>query len=435
MTFMPKFQPSAAELSHALPHALHASDEAALLDQQSHEGLSQRLAMIDLSASESRYKSRLEAELNVLKDFGLCGYYLIVADYVRWAKNNGIAVGPGRGSGPCSLVGFALGITNVDPIRYALPFERFVNPEYVPANKELVPDFDLDFCAERSGDVAAYIQAKYGNDKVAYISADNDETTPLPARLVIADRPLDGLVPTYREPRSGFLATKLNRKQIANAGLVQFNVINQKAISVLQNLIQALAKSNTDIDINNIDLNDKTTYQWLSTGETPDIDVFDTDQYTKALRTVKPSCFEELYAVVALCYPPLKDALLRYVENRNNPKRIDYIHPALESITAETYGIVLYQEQLMHITKNIAGFSMAQGDLFRRALRHGNPETVSVYENQFIDGAMQNGFSNAEAITLFEHIASAGRNTFNKSHAIAYAMLAYQIGWLKANHS
>jgi len=422
MTFMPRFIEPSAEF----PHQHQIKLEAVLLKERSHEKLTN--LPTQLAAPKSVYASRLEAELRILEDNGYCGYFLIVADYVDWAKANGIAVGPGRGSGPCSLVGFVLGITSIDPIKYNLPFERFVNPE-----RDQVPDFDLDFCAERRKEVSAYIQSKHGVDRVAQISSD--DTRPLPSRLVICDRPLAELVTLYSNPESGFPTARMNLAQIASAGLVQFNVINQKALTIIQRVTEKLAIPNTSIEINNIALNDANTYRLLSTGETTNIAELDHEHYKAALIAVQPQRFEELYATLALSYPRLRGYIQTFTERQNNAASIQYFHPALESITAETYGLILYQEQVMHIAHKIAGFPMAEADSFRRALRKSDREAICMQKSKFVDGAINFGLAKSEATGLFEHLAISEPRTFNKSHAVAYAMLAYQTAWLKTNYS
>lgn len=423
MTFMPKFKQPAQHITN--DH--HANLEAELLFQISRDGLAKLLSGQNLAASESVYRTRLEAELQTLEERGYCGYYLIVADYVGWAKDNGIAVGPGRGSGPCSLVGFLLGITQIDPIKYDLPFERFINPD-----KNSVPDFDVDFCALRCDEVTRYIQTKYGSNRVAHISSEDN--TPLPARLVIGDRPLAELIPVYLNPELEFLVTNLTISQVSAAGLVQFNVINQTAITKLQYAVHQLAKKDTLINLDSIELNDSKAYRLLSAGVESNIAELDGEHYKTALTTIRPDRFEELCAAIALCYSSLQGSLSLYTERKRNPASISYAHPALQSVTAETYGIILYQEQLMHITHKIAGFTMSQGDLFRRVLKSANREAISQYQTMFIDGAIDYGLSKVEATDLYAHIAWFGRSTFNKSHALAYAMIAYKTAWIKANY-
>lgn len=421
MTYMPKFiQPTTENDKN-----IHINPEAELLKKQSREKLSCLLAGNDVAAPAAIYITRLEAELKILEDKDYCGYFLIVADYVQWAKDNSIAVGPGRGSGPCSLVGFALGITNIDPIKYDLPFERFINPE-----RDALPDFDLDFCDERRTEVTDYIKTKYGADRVAQISSD--DTTPLPSRLVICDRPLEQLVSLYTMSDSNFPAAKMNIAQVADAGLVQFNAINQKALTIIQRAVQTLTQSGQPIDINSISLDDSDTYRLLSAGELSNIAVLDDEHYKNTLVRVQPDRFENLYAVIALCQPRSQGNIQHYVERKQNPHLVQYLHPALESITAETYGLVLYQEQVMHIAHKIAGFTLAQSDLFRRALKKSDRTTTNYYKNKFINGATNTGVSPAEAVQLFDYVAESNLCSSNKSHAVAFAMIAYQTAWLKS---
>lgn len=424
MTYMPEFIHSTADFSHQCP----VNAEADLLWERSRESLSCLLVKLNPAAPESVYKARLETELGILEEHGFSGYFLIVADYVQWAKDNGIAVGPGRGSGPCSLVGFALGITNVDPIKYDLPFERFVNPD-----RQTLPDFDVDFCDKRQSEVTNYIQSKYGPDRVAQISSH--DTTPLTSRLVICDRPLTELVTLYPNPESGFPVAKMTMEQIKDAGLVQFNAINQKALTINQRVVKELTKSGAAIDLDNIPLDDKGAYSLLSAGEASNIAALDDEQYKTALTTVQPDRFQNLCAVIGMSQPRfLQNHIPLYAERSRIPELIQYFHPALEDITAETYGLILYQEQVMHIAHKIAGFSFAQGDSFCRVLKNTNQEAIFIQKNKFIDGAMNFGLLQADAIGLFDHIALSGPRYFNKSHAVAYAMIAYQTAWLKANH-
>jgi len=444
---MPRYiEPGPDMVQERYTNPEESNPEEALLRQLSEKNLKQLLRRLELAAPESVYKQRLETELQILVSKGYCGYFLIVADYVRWAKDNDIAVGPGRGSGPCSLVGFVMGITGIDPIRYELPFERFVNPE-----KESHPDFDLDFCDDRRSEVTAYIQSKYGQDRVAQISSD--DTRPLPSRLVICDRPLANIVSLYENPESGFPTAKMNMSQIASAGLVRFNAINQKAITVIQNRVRALEQSGQSIDINRIPLDDKGAFQLLSAGEASNIAVLDDDHYKNTLIAVQPNQFKQLCAIIALCQPRSHTNIPLYVERKKLfeqensverkeiPDSVRYFHPALKSITAETYGLVIYQEQVMHIAHEIAGLCFAQADSFRRTLKtsaHGSyrgPKHAlkHTYKHKFIDGAVKYGLPKADAIALYEYVEFSEQRSATKAHAVAFATIAYQTAWLKAN--
>ena len=326
------------------------------------------------------------------------------------------------------MLGFVLGITAVDPIRYGLPFERFVNPD-----KETLADFDIEFCDQRRDEVANYIQSKYGVDRVAQISSD--DARPLPSRLVICDRPLSELVPLYSNPESGFPAAKINLSQITSAGLVQFNVINQKALTINQRTVEEARRSGVAIDLDQIPLDDSEAYRLLSKGETSTVAVHDDERYKATLLAVQPDCFEDLCAVIALSQSRLQNFIPQYVEHKRHPDLVRYFHPALESITADTHGLILYQEQLMHIVHKIAGFSFAQGDLFRRALKKSNREAIAVHKIRFINGAKSFGLSSAESTGLFEHLVFSCQWIFNKSHAVAFAMIDYQTAWLQANYN
>lgn len=272
-----------------------------------------------------------------------------------------------------------------------------------------------------------------GTDRVAQISSD--DSTALPSRLVICDCPLAELVPLYANPESGFPTTKMTIAQIADAGFVQFNAINQNALTVIQCTVQEIAKSGTTINIDNIALDNNGAYRLLSAGEAHPITLLDDEHYKSALSTVQPDQFKDLCAVIALSQPHLQGCIPLFVERKRNPELIHYFHTALESITAETFGLILYQEQVMHIAHKIAGFSLAQGDTFRRAIKNPNREAVCIHKQPFIDGAINFGLPQAEATGLFEHIAIPNQLYFNKSHAVAYAMVAYQTAWLKANYS
>jgi len=421
MTFMPSFIQPVEEPSNESQINL----EADLLKERSRKSLAE--LRVKLSAPESVYSIRLEAELRILEDHGFCGYYLIVADYVSWARENGIAVGPGRGSGPWSLVGYVLGITNIDPIAYELPFERFVNPE-----RESIPDFDLDFCNKRRDEITRYLQLKYGSERVAQISSD--DARPLPSRLIICDRPLSELVSIYPNPESGFPTAGVNIAHIGSSGFVQFNAINQKALTAIQRTVQSIANSGNVIDINHVALDDYHAYHHLSAGRVSIFSLFDEKQFNAALITVKPTCFKELYAVIAMCYPRLRGNIPVYAERIRNTATIQHFHPAIESVTEETYGLIIYQEQVMQITQKVAGFSMAQADSFRRALRKSNRETIGEYKRNFIAGATNFGLPRNESIALFEQLAISEKCTFNKSHAVAYGILVYQLAWLQANY-
>ena len=422
MTYMPKFIPSDTEC------ATDKYTEAELLGERSHEGLSRILAKHNHCATEAAYVNRLEAELKIIDDKSFSSYFLIVADYVNWAKNNNIAVGPGRGSGPCSLVGYALGITSIDPIRYQLPFERFVNPD-----RETLPDFDLEFCEYRRDEVTNYLQSKYGADRVAQLISS--ESIPLPSRLIIGDRSLAELVTLSSSKGMEIPTAELTVAQLVNTGLVQFNVINEKSVTEIQRKLQALENIGIIIDINNIPLDDNSAFQLLITGEKPNIPVHDSNGYQSTLVAVQPRNFAELCAVIALSYCSSHNHLSLYMDRKQNPRSTPSAHPAFQRITAETYGCILYQEQIMQIAQEIAGFTLAQGDLFRRVLKNNPADGVSAYKKKFIEGATRSELTRDEATDLYELIRSHSPYAFNKSHAVCYALIAYQSAWLEVNYT
>ncbi len=423
MTYMPGF----SEPHLAASNEPYSTLDADLLVEASREGLSRMLRRQSAAAPEAVYQQRLEAELEVIVNHGYGSYFLIVADYVQWAKDNGIAVGPGRGSGPCSLVGYALGITAVDPIRYGLPFERFVNPE-----RNSVPDFDLDFCDARRSEVTRYIQRKYGAGRVAHISSVDN--TPLASRLIICDRPLTQVVPLQSSVETDLPTASITLSKLSDVGLVQFNVINQPALTLIQKVCNQLAHSGATVDINNISLNDAGAYKLLSDGEPCRISELDGEEYQSALRAVQPERFEELAAVIVMRYPRAHGAIDHYVKQKQNNRLADSKQPMVRRITHETYGLILYQEQVMQIAHEAAGYSWAQSDTFRRKLTNGDPETVQVLKTRFIFDANTAGLTKTAAEEIFEQLLFACQQCFNKSHAVAYALIAYQIAWLKANY-
>ena len=423
MTYMPKFiqAPSASAGEELL-----INQEAHLLRLLSKERLSAFLATDNTAATSSVYEYRLESELLIIESKDYSPYFLIVADYVQWAKDNNIPVGPGRGAGPCSLVGFVLGITKIDPIRYDLPFERFLNPD-----RKVLTDFDIEFCDIRRDEVTDYILTKYGSDKVAQVSSE--QTRPLPSRLVICDRPLENLVPLYPNPHSGFPTAKIELKQLANAGFVQFNAINQRALTIIQRTVETIAASGISIDIDTIPMDDEETYRLLCNGEKSNIDILDGDNYSNTLLAVRPKRFEDLYAVLALCQPNQHQYISEFVERKENAGLFTHSHPALESITSHTYGHILYQEQVMHLANKLAGLTYAEADRFQRALRRPNAQDKESQKTLFVNGAMKNDISQPLAAALFEKIAKTNPHSYNKSHVIAFATIAYQSAWLNAH--
>ncbi|MFN7599043.1 MAG: DNA polymerase III subunit alpha, partial [Cereibacter sp.] len=408
-----------------------ADDEVAELRRQAREGLRDRLAVIAHAASVADYEARLEFELGVIEQMGFPGYFLIVADFIKWAKAQGIPVGPGRGSGAGSLVAYALTITDLDPLRYKLLFERFLNPERVS-----MPDFDIDFCMDRREEVITYVQNRYGRDRVGQIITfgallskaavrDVGRVLQMPygqvdrlsklipvegvkpvsiekaladeprlreaakaeevvarlldygkqiegllrnasthaAGVVIGDRPLDELVPLYQDPRSDMPATQFNMKWVEAAGLVKFDFLGLKTLTVIQNALDLLARRGTVIDISLIPLDDAKSYELYAAARTVAVFQVESSGMMDALRRMKPTCIEDIVALVALYRPGPMENIPAYCEVKNGLRERESIHPTIDHILKETQGIIVYQEQVMEIAQVMAGYSLGGADL------------------------------------------------------------------------
>ena len=481
------------------------------LRSQSADGLERRLQTLILrpgmTAAEREqasrpYRERLEYELEVITGMGYCGYFLIVADFIRWAKGRGIPVGPGRGSGAGSAVAWALTITGLDPLRWGLLFERFLNPERVT-----MPDFDIDFCQERRDEVIRYVQEKYGRHHVAQIitfgklqaravlrdvgrvmempypqvdricklvpnnpaspttldqaiagepqlrqMVDEDETVSRligiarrleglyrhasthAAGVVIGDRPLDELIPLYRDQKSDMLVTGFNMKYVEQAGLVKFDFLGLKTLSVLAKAVELAARRGEAIDFATIPLDDRSTFKMLGKGETTGVFQLESSGMRDVLKKLKPDSFEDIIAVVALYRPGPMDNIPSYIKRKHGEEAIDHLYPTLEGILKETFGIMIYQEQVMQIAQELAGFSLAGADLLRRAMGKKIKEEMNRQRHAFIDGAVSKGAPESKAAEIFEQVAKFAGYGFNKSHAAAYALIAYRTAYLKANH-
>ena len=479
-----------------------ADDEVAELRRQAQEGLDQRLSVIEPAAPREEYDKRLEYELGIIERMGFPGYFLIVADFIKWAKDEDIPVGPGRGSGAGSLVAYALTITNLDPLRYALLFERFLNPERVS-----MPDFDIDFCQDRREEVIRYVQEKYGRDRVAQIITfgklqaraalrdvgrvlqmsfghvdrlcklvPNNPANPITlkeaidgeprlqeaakeeyvvaqlldigqkieglyrhasthaAGVVIGDRPLEQLVPMYRDPRSDMPVTQFNMKWVEPAGLVKFDFLGLKTLTVIQNALDILKARGTEIDIEAIPLDDEKTYELYSRADTVAVFQVESSGMRDALRQLRPNCIEDIIALVALYRPGPMENIPKYCNVKHGKEAPDFLHPMLEPILKETQGIIVYQEQVMQIAQVMAGYSLGGADLLRRAMGKKIKEAMDAERPKFLNGAAENKVPKAKAQEVWDLLEKFANYGFNKSHAAAYAYVSYQTGWLKANY-
>ncbi|MFT7058204.1 MAG: DNA polymerase-3 subunit alpha [Pseudorhodobacter sp.] len=479
-----------------------ADDEVNELRREAHAGLEARLAVIPHAVSVEDYKARLDFELDVIIGMKFPGYFLIVADFIKWAKDQNIPVGPGRGSGAGSLVAYALTITDLDPLRYNLLFERFLNPERVS-----MPDFDIDFCMDRREEVIQYVQQKYGRDRVgqiitfgallskaavrdvgrvlqmSYMQVDRlskmipvegvkpvsitkalaDEprlreaakeevvarllnygqqvegllrnASTHAAGVVIGDRPLDELVPLYQDPRSDMAATQFNMKWVEAAGLVKFDFLGLKTLTVIQSALDLLRLRGVDLDIAMIPLDDEKTYELYAAAKTVAVFQVESSGMMDALRRMKPTCIEDIVALVALYRPGPMENIPTYCEVKNGLRDLESLHPTIDHILEETQGIIVYQEQVMQIAQVMGGYSLGGADLLRRAMGKKIAEEMAKERPKFIEGAKTthgiDAKKSGEVFDLLEKFANYG---FNKSHAAAYAVVSYQTGYLKANY-
>jgi DNA polymerase III subunit alpha len=477
-------------------------EEAAELKRQAHEGLAARLGAGASAASPEAYRERLDFELQVIEGMKFPGYFLIVADFIQWAKAQGIPVGPGRGSGAGSLVAYALTITDLDPLRFGLLFERFLNPERVS-----MPDFDIDFCQDRRDEVIRYVQGKYGRDRVAQIitfgslqaraalrdvgrvlglpygqvdrlcklvpqnpahpvslaeaiagepklqeaGADDENVARLlevaqtleglyrhasthAAGVVIADRPLSELVPLYRDPRSDMPVTQFSMKWAEAAGLVKFDFLGLKTLTVLDVAVKLLAQRGISIDLSQLPLDDRATYELLGSGEASGVFQLESSGMRDALKRMKPDSIEDIIALVALYRPGPMDNIPLYIDRKQDRQTPDYLHEKLEPILKETYGVIIYQEQVMQIAQVLSGYSLGEADLLRRAMGKKIKSEMDKQMARFVEGAVERGVPRARAAFIFELVEKFAGYGFNKSHAAAYALVAYQTAYLKANH-
>lgn len=497
-----------------LPHysCAEGRDEADELKEQSFNGLLRRIEIhvytADMSDENKKivakpYLDRLEYELDVITNMKFPGYFLIVSDFIKWSKRNNIPVGPGRGSGAGSVVAWALEITDLDPLRYGLLFERFLNPERIS-----MPDFDIDFCQERREEVIRYVQEKYGRDKVAQIITfgklqaravlrdvgrvmqmsygkvdkiskmipfnpidpvtlskaidmdrdlrrardDDPEIAKLldiglkleglnrhssthAAGVVIADRPLEELVPVYRDPRSDMPVCGYSMKYAESAGLVKFDFLGLKTLTVIAKTCEFIKQTkNIDIDVSKLHVDDKETFAMLSRGDSAGVFQLESAGMRDTLKKLRPDNIEDIIALISLYRPGPMDNIPSYIARKHGTEEEDHLHPMLEGILKETHGVIIYQEQVMQIAQVMGGYSLGAADLLRRAMGKKIASEMDAQRKIFVDGAVKNGVSKEQASSIFDLVAKFAGYGFNKSHAAAYTMISYQTAYLKAHY-
>lgn len=485
--------------------------EAAELHEQAKTGLETRLVnqvlTQDMDESQTQeirktYFDRLDHELSVIEKMGYPGYFLIVADFIQWAKRQDIPVGPGRGSGAGSIVSWSLTITDINPIHFNLLFERFLNPERVS-----MPDFDIDFCQDRRDEVIEYVAQKYGRDRVAQIITfgklqaravirdvgrvlqmpygqvdrickliPNNPANPMTlseaiesetelrlmirqeaevkrliemgqqleglyrhasthaAGVVIGGKPLQELVPLYFDSRSDMAATQFNMKDVEKAGLVKFDFLGLRTLTAMMRTIALIKSEEGVLELEKIPLDNLKTFELLNRCETVGVFQLESGGMVDVLRQLKPTRFEELIALVALYRPGPMDDIPRYLACKHGKEPVTYMHPKIQSLLEETFGVMVYQEQVMEIAQVLAGYTLGGADLLRRAMGKKIKSEMDAQRECFVDGAQKNGVERALASQIFDSIAKFAGYGFNKSHSAPYALIAYQTAYLKANY-
>jgi DNA polymerase-3 subunit alpha len=485
--------------------------EADELRAMATEGLNRRLEKQVLkpemtpeerAETEKAYRDRLDFELGIIIQMEFPGYFLIVAEFIQWAKDHDIPVGPGRGSGAGSVVAWALTITDLDPLEFGLLFERFLNPERVS-----MPDFDIDFCQDRRDEVIAHVQRKYGKDRVAQIitfgklqaravlrdvgrvlqmpygqvdrlckMVPNNPAKPTPlsqavkeeeglrnarredeqvarlidialkleglyrhasthaAGVVIGDRPLDELVPLYRDPRSDMPVTQYSMKHVESVGLVKFDFLGLKTLTVVETARRLTEQSGTKIDMETLPLDDRASFEMLGKADSTGVFQLESSGMRDVLRKMKPDTVEDLIALVALYRPGPMENIPRYIACKHELEQPEYLHEKLKPILEETFGVVIYQEQVMEIAKSLAGYTLGGGVLLRRAMGKKIAEEMAQQRQIFVEGAAKIDISEDLANQIFDYVDKFAGYGFNKSHAACYALIAYQTAYLKANH-
>jgi len=472
-----------------------------LLDEKT-QNLSEPEKIEQQKIIEKNYFDRLNYELEIIIKMNFSGYFLIVSDFIKWAKNNQIPVGPGRGSGAGSIIAWSLQITDLDPIRFGLLFERFLNPERVS-----MPDFDIDFCQSRRDEVIDYVQKKYGNDFVAQIitfgklqaravlkdvgrvlqmpysqvdricklipfnaveavtlekaiTMDKDLQTAIKedpqitklvdiglkleglnrhasthaAGVVIGDRPLQEICALYLDEGSSMPAVGYSMKYAESAGLVKFDFLGLKTLTTILEAVKLIEKTRgVKIDINNIHLDDKKTFEMLATGDSIGVFQIESSGMRSVLRKMRADKIEDIIALISLYRPGPMDNIPTYIRRKHGDEKITYPHPLLENVLKETYGVIVYQEQVMEIAKILAGYSLGGADLLRRAMGKKIKEEMDKQRQIFVEGAKKNAVDEQQANEIFDLVDKFAGYGFNKSHAAAYAMISYQTAYLKAH--
>ncbi|MGQ9860556.1 MAG: DNA polymerase III subunit alpha [Thiobacillaceae bacterium] len=484
----------------------------AYLRQQARTGLDDRLARLfpqpeERAARAPEYRERLERELETIIQMGFAGYFLIVADFINWAKQNGVPVGPGRGSGAGSLVAYAIGITDLDPLRYALLFERFLNPERVS-----MPDFDIDFCQDNRWKVIEYVRDKYGADAVSQIATfgtmaaravvrDVGRVLDLPygfcdqlskmipsapgknvtldqaleevpelkeryekeeevRELIDLARKLEGLTrnvgmhaggvliapgkltdfcPLYCAEGSDAVVSQLDKDDVEKVGLVKFDFLGLRNLTIIDLALQYIRRLDpaADVRLDALPLDDPATYDILKKANTTAVFQLESEGMKKLLAKLEPDRFEDIIAVLALYRPgPLGSGMVDdFILRKKGRQAIDYFHPDLKDCLAPTYGVIVYQEQVMQIAQIIGGYTLGGADLLRRAMGKKKPEEMAKHRDIFREGAKRKGYDENLAMQLFDLMEKFAEYGFNKSHTAAYAVISYQTAWLKAHHT
>ena len=491
-----------------LPKYLNSIDnENNELYKLAHEGLNKKILEINKhennKINEKKYKERLNYEINIIKKTEYSGYFLIVSDFISWAKKEKIPVGPGRGSGAGSLVAWTLGITDLDPIKYDLLFERFLNPDRVT-----LPDFDIDFCQEKRDEVLKYVVKKYGKKKVSqiitfgtlqsrnvvrdvgrvlqlpYSQVDNiakmipyNPANPISlndainnenklqdlkrnddsisklldislkleglyrhasthaAGIVIGDENLDEKIPFYKDdPKTGLPVTQFSMKFIEKAGLIKFDFLGLKTLTIINKTCELINNKKNIININLISLKDSSTFDLLKKGNTIGCFQLESKGVREYLKKLSPDRFEDIIAMISLYRPGPMEYIENYIKRKHGTEDIIYLHPKLETVLSETYGITIYQEQVMKIAQTLAGFSLSQADTLRWAIGKRKKTLMSSLKKDFIEGCVKNNVKEYQAESIFKQVETFAGYGFNKSHAAGYALIAYQTAFLKANY-